>query len=60
MKVECVMDLFVGGEREVSTERAVAVVTKQNDARTLRSRVEHVQVRRMPTGMDRDTQLDVA
>jgi len=51
--------LFVGSQREVGAQSAVAIVTKQNDTRLLCSRVEHVEVRRVPSSVDRDTKVKV-
>jgi len=51
--------LFVWGEAEVGVEAAVAIVTKQNDARLFGSRIENIQVRWMPPGVNRNVKVKV-
>ena len=53
------MDLFVSGEGEVGTKTTVAVVTKQHNTRLLCLWVEHVEVGRVPAGVDRDAKVKV-
>jgi len=53
------VDLFVVGQSEDGAERAVAIVTEQNDARLFRCWIEHIEMWRMPAGVDRDTKINV-
>ena len=53
------MDLFVFGECKVGVKAAVAVMTEHHNTRLLGARIKHVQVRRMPPTVDRDTQVEV-